>query len=327
MKGYVLAGAAGILWGLISLFGKLMVAYPIDPSVVVAIRAALAFICLAVPLLVLRPKLLRIGWSDVPFFLALGLFGVAGAYVTYVYALKNTTVTTAVVIGYTYPAMVAAAAALFLGEKLTRVKVIALVLAILGCFFVAQGYNMAAFQMNLTGILFSLGTAIGLTAYNILAKGAITRYGPWTLAAYGFGFGAFWLFIIASPQAVLSAQLTPEAWMIMAAWVLIPTILGYALYLTALKYIEVSKASIVCTLEPVSAIVLACVFLGETIAPPQMLGAALVIAAVIVLSQPGETRAVGAGEGSQAAGPEPRPSPTLVGVGSQAQAESGLQAD
>ena len=299
MKGYVLAGSAGILWGLISLFGKLIVAFPVDPGAVVAIRAALAFLFLAVPFLCFRPKLLRIGWSDVPFFMALGLFGVAGAYLTYVYALKNTTVTTAVVIGYTYPAMVAVAAALFLGEKFTRTKAIALVLAVTGCFFVAQGYNLNAVQMNSVGIMYSLGTAIALTTYNILAKGAIKRYGPWTLSAYGFGFGAFWLFVIASPQAVFSTHLPPAGWMILAAWVLIPTILGYALYLTALKYIEVSKASIVCTLEPVSAIVLACLFLGETIAPMQLAGAALVIAAVVVLSQAGQAQtveAIGASE-------------------------------
>ena len=281
LKGYLLAGMAGTLWGLISLFGKILVNYEADPSAVLAIRAGIAFVTLAVILLFWRPQLLRIGWKDIPFFAAFGLFCVAASWASYLFALKYTTVTTAVVIGYTYPGLVAILATVFLGEQFNRTKAFALALSLVGMFFVAKGYNLASFKMNLTGILLSLVTSVSLAGYNIVSKRAVVRYGPWTLSLYGFGFGALWLLMLASPGTILSFHLPTMGWMTVVAWAWIPTVLAYALYLMALKHIEASKASIICTLEPVSAIALACLFLGETVSVPQLLGAALVIAAVI----------------------------------------------
>jgi drug/metabolite transporter, DME family len=73
-------------------------------------------------------------------------------------------------------------------------------------------------------------------------------------------------------------------WAILLAWAWIPTVLAYGLYLLALKRIEASRATIICTIEPVSAIALACLFLGETVSVPQLMGAALVLAGVIIVA-------------------------------------------
>lgn len=272
------------------MFGKLMVLEGADPIAVVAVRAAVAFTTMALLLSIFSPQSLRLRWREWPFFLAFGLLGVAGSYATYMFALKYTTVTTAVVIGYTYPAFVALLATLLLGESFNVVKAISLLLALAGCFFVAQGYSLDAFQVNLRGILFSFATSFALTAYNVMGKHAVRTYGPWKSGLYGFGFGAAWLILIATPQNVLSLRLSTAGWAIVLAWAWLPTVLGYALYLAALKHIEVSKAAILCTLEPVSAIVLACLFLGETVLPLQLLGGALVLAGVVVLGWRREVR-------------------------------------
>ena len=286
MKGYILAGTAALLWGLISIFGKVLVNYPgNNPVALMFIRAALAFVTLGVGLLIFRPRELRIIWRDVPFFLAFGLLAIAGSYCLYIFALKYVSVTTAVVIMYSYPVQVAVLATLFMNERLNAGKVVALVMALTGCFFVAEAYNLERFQVNLTGILFSLGASISVTIYNLGSKRMVGRYSPWTFTLYGFGFGALWMLIISSPQAVLSVRLPLEGWISLVAWAWFPTVLGYVLYTTALKYIEISAAAILGTLEPVASIAMACVFLGETIRGWQLLGAFLVIAAVGVLGR------------------------------------------
>ncbi len=153
-----------------------------------------------------------------------------------------------------------------------------------GSFLVAEGFRPGALQMNLTGILFSLGTSAALTLYSLLSKRAVARYGPWTLSLYGFGFGALWLVILASPRNVVSMHLPAAGWAVLVAWAWIPTVLAYGLYLMALDRIEASRATIVCTIEPVSAIALACLFLGETVSLPQLLGALLVLSGVILVA-------------------------------------------
>jgi drug/metabolite transporter (DMT)-like permease len=189
-----------------------------------------------------------------------------------------------VIIGYTYPAWVSILATVFLGEELRWSKICALALALVGSFLVVEGFKPGAFQVNLTGILFSLGTSLALTLYSLLSKRAVVRYGPWTLSLYGFGFGALWLLLIASPRTVASMHLPAVGWAILLVWAWVPTVLAYGLYLMALKRIEASRATITCTIEPVSAIALACLFLGERVSVPQLMGAALVLAGVIVVA-------------------------------------------
>ena len=286
MKGYFLAGTAAVLSGLISIFGKLMIQYPGNsPVALMSVRASIAFVALAVGLLVLRRQDLQIVWHDVPFFALFGLVGVAGCFSLYLIALQHTSVTTAIVIVYTFPAQVAVLAAVFLGERLNARKLLALGAAIAGCLLVAQANDLDSLRGNLTGIVLSFAVSITLTLYNLLAKRAVVRYGAWTMTVYALGFGSLWMLLIATPPAVASIHLPAEGWLILIAWALIPTVFGNVLYLSALKYIEVSATTIVSTLELVSAIGMACLFLGESIQGLQLVGAFFVVAAIVILSR------------------------------------------
>jgi len=290
LKGYALVGTAAVLSGLISIFGKLMIQYPGNsPVALMSVRASIAFAALAAGLLLLRRQELRLAWRDVPFFALFGLVGVAGCFSLYLIALQHTSVTTAIVIVYTCPVQVAILAALFLGERLNARKLLALGAAIVGCLLVAQAYDLNSLRGNFTGILFSFGVSVSLTAYNLLAKRAVGRYSAWTMTVYAFGFGSLWMMLIAAPPAILAIRLPAEGWLILFAWALIPTVFGNVLYLSALKYIEVSATTIVSTLELVSAIGLACLLLGESIQGLQLVGALFVVAAVVILSRGART--------------------------------------
>lgn len=73
------------------------------------------------------------------------------------------------------------------------------------------------------------------------------------------------------------------------ALALFPTFLGYVLYNHALKEVEVSRASIVATVEPVVAIFLAfLLFGGEKLSLVQLLGAALIIGGGSIVVHMGE---------------------------------------
>jgi drug/metabolite transporter (DMT)-like permease len=74
------------------------------------------------------------------------------------------------------------------------------------------------------------------------------------------------------------------AWLWLAVLVLFSTVGGFSLYAAGLKALPASSASITATLEPVMAALLALALLGEVIGPLQMLGGALVVGAVILLS-------------------------------------------
>lgn len=281
--GYLLAVMAAVFWSTLGILGKFLYRYGADPLTVVTIRATIAFATLAAILAVMDRRLLRISRRDIPFFALYGLVGVTFNYASYFYALRWTTVTTAVILLYTYPALVTLLAALFLGERLNWIKGLVLGLTFVGCYLVVQGYDPTALQLNLYGVLFGLGAGATAAVYSLFGKKALQRYNSWTTVCYAFGFGALFLIILRSPQAVLTVNYPWPAWAAILALAWFPTLLAYALFTTSMKYIEASKASITATLEPVAASLLAYLLLGEVMEWPQLVGAGLVLAGIVGL--------------------------------------------
>lgn len=281
--GYLLAVMAAMLWATLGVLGKFLYGYEADPLTVVTIRAIIAFVTLAAILTIVNRRLLRIRRQDILFFALYGLVGVTLNYAFYFYALNATSVTTAVILLYTYPALVALLATVFLKERLDWVKGLVLVLTFAGCFLVAQGYDSTALQLNLKGVLFGLGAGATAAIYSLFGKKALQRYDSWTTVCYAFGFGALFLLILRPPQTILSVNYPWQAWLAILAVAWFPTLLAYALFMTAMKYIEAGKASITATLEPVVASLLAYLFLGETIEWPQLVGVGLVLSGIVGL--------------------------------------------
>ncbi len=282
--GYLLVVVAALLWASLGILGKFLYRYGADPLTIVSLRAVIAFITLATVLAVVDRRLLRIRLRDIPFFALYGLVGVALNYAFYFYALSSTTVTTAVILLYTYPALVTLLAALFLGERFNRIKGLTLGLTFGGCYLVAQGYNAAALQMNVPGVLFGLGAGVSAAVYSLLGKKSLQTYDSWTAVCYAFGFGALFLVVLRSPQALLAADYPWSAWAIILALAWFPTLLAYALYTTAMKHIQASKASLTATLEPAAASLLAYLFLGEVMEWPQLVGVGMVLGGILTLS-------------------------------------------
>jgi DME family drug/metabolite transporter len=281
--GYLLAVMAAVLWATLGILGKFLYRYGADPLTVVTIRAIIAFATLATILAVVDRRLLHIRRRDIPFFALYGLVGVTFNYASYFYALRWTTVTTAVILLYTYPALVTLLAALFLGERLNWIKGLVLGLTFVGCCLVVQGYDPNALRLNLYGVLFGLGAGATAAVYSLFGKKALQKYDSWTAVCYAFGFGALFLIILRSPQAILTMNYPWPAWVAILALAWFPTLLAYALFTTSMKYIEASKASITATLEPVAASLLAYLFLGEVMEWPQLVGVGLVLAGIVGL--------------------------------------------
>jgi DME family drug/metabolite transporter len=281
--GYLLAVMAAVLWATLGILGKFIYRYDADPLTVVTIRAIIAFATLSITLALVNRRSLRIRRQDIPFFALYGLVGVTFNYACYFYALNFTSVTTAVILLYTYPALVTLLAALFLKERLDWIKVLVLVLTFAGCFLVVQGYDLTALKLNLKGVLFGLGAGVTAAIYSLFGKKALQRYDSWTTVCYAFGFGALFLLVLRPPQTILSTSYPWQAWMAILAVAWFPTLLAYALFMTSMKYIEASKASITATLEPVVASLLAYIFLVETIEWPQLVGGGLVLSGIVGL--------------------------------------------
>ena len=285
-RGYAFVLGAATLWATLGIiFKSLIDDYGLSRITIAFFRASLSAAILFAALVTRRPGALRIAKRDILLFTAFGLFAVAAFFIVYVTAIDLVGVSVAAVLLYTAPAWVAVISALFLAEQLTMRKLIAVMLAMIGCTLVARIYDVSGLKLNGLGILAGLGAGLGYALYSVLSKIGVRRYDGWTVLVYGLLFGSVFLAPLQSPQSIVAALRQPGAVVWLLALALGPTLGAGLAFNAGLRYIPVSSASVVATLEPVIASLLAFAFLHERLDLAQLAGGALILIAVIILTR------------------------------------------
>ena len=284
LRGYLLVLLAASLWATLGVIYTVLARDGgLAPMTVAALRAGLGGLLLLAGLLLLRRDWVRINRRALRVVLLYGIFGVALFYASYVNAILSVGVAVAAVLLYTAPAWVALIAWRFLGEQLTRRHVAALALTLMGTALVAQITRIGALRVDAIGILWGLLAGLTYGLWSVFNKVGVRHTNPWTLQCYGMLTGAVALLAVQLPVSLSSVALTPQTVVWLLALILGPTVGASVAYAAGVRTVPVSVASLVATLEPVLAALLAFVVLGETLSPGQLLGGGLILLAVWLL--------------------------------------------
>jgi drug/metabolite transporter (DMT)-like permease len=278
---YILIGTT--LWGVSSVVAKSLFIIGLSPVELVQIRLTLATFTLLLILLVFDRNRIIIALKDLPYFSALGFIGVAGVQFTYYYTISKIHVGPAVLIQYLSPVWVALYAFIFQKEPFTKGKIVALFLALLGCYFTVGGYRTDLLRLNRSGIVSGLISSLFFSFYALYGEKGLKKYDPWTLILYGFGFGAVLYWILISPVRVITGGYSFKIWMAFLYIAIFSTLIPFGLYFKGIERVRATRASIAATWEPVVAGMTAYFVLGEVLFPLQVLGGIAVIAAIALL--------------------------------------------
>ena len=134
------------------------------------------------------------------------------------------------------------------------------------------------------GILLGIAAAVDYAIYIILGSRIVRRSGSIGSTTVIIASTAA-VFAIIAPIHGLSFPSSTLGWIAILAIALISTVLAFTTFFAGLKRIGPTSASTLSTFEPIVAVALAAIVLGETITPVQALGGALILTAVIILSR------------------------------------------
>jgi drug/metabolite transporter (DMT)-like permease len=282
-KGYACVIAAAVMWASSGTVGKALFAEGITPLDVVQVRATLGSLLLAAFFALRARHLFRIHRRDLGFFILLGGVVMALVQLTYFTAISKIQVAAAILLQYLAPIMIAVYSICFWRERLTVTKLISLILSIVGCYLVVGGYNLQLLNLNRIGILWGVASAVCYATYTLLGERSMQRYSPWTVLFYALFFSAISWHIFYPPFYYLTAGHSFSQWLGLTYIAVMGTAIPFGLYFVGINYVRSTRASITATLEPISAGFIAYLFLGETLEGLQVLGGALVIAAIILL--------------------------------------------
>ncbi|HCV44239.1 MAG TPA: hypothetical protein DGH68_12195 [Bacteroidetes bacterium] len=282
-KGYLMILAAAILWGCSATLAKLLLNQNVSTILIVQTRVTFSALILLVFYLLFKPHILRVGIHDLWRFALLGVLGVAGSNFTYYFAIRESTVATAITLQYTAPLFVMANTTFLGEEKFSTIKLAAAIVSLVGCFLAVGAYDTSVLRLSTAGLISGIGSMISFSFFTIYTRHVLSRHNVWTTTFYALVFASLFWLVVNPPWSIVGENPVGEVWKGLVVLAIISILVPHSLYFSGMRYVVASRAIITSTLEPVVAMVSAAIFLAEFLNPIRVAGAALVIGAIALL--------------------------------------------
>lgn len=194
-------------------------------------------------------------------------------------AYGYTTIANATVSYYFAPIFVVVFAPLVLKEKLTQVKVGSIIVAMIGLFLVVNnGGSVSNGSYNhRVGILYGL-LAAGLYASVILMNKFIRNLSGYETTLIQLMMASFVLFPYVYIKGHMDLSgLDPKTMMLILILGIIHTGMAYFLYFGAIKELKGQTIAVLSYIDPISAVIIAAIFLRENMNGIQIVGGVLIL--------------------------------------------------
>lgn len=283
---------AGACWGIIGIFSKQLAEMGFSPIQTVFTRFGIASVLIWLYILIFDRKKMKIRFRDIWMFLGTGILSLTLFSTLYFTTIQYTTLSLAAVLLYTAPCFVMIMSKFLFHEKLGGSKVLALLLAFIGCMCttglfesIASGKTLGSISM--TGILTGIGSGFGYALYSIFGTCALKKYDTVTVTAYTFLITTLALFPFCIGREFFSLFQTSRALPSAIGITLISTLLPYLLYTQGLKFTQAGKASVLAFSEPFVATLAGLLLFREKLTIGSVGGLFLIFASVVILNKKG----------------------------------------
>jgi drug/metabolite transporter (DMT)-like permease len=281
------AFTANLIYGLNYVIAKTIMPDFLQPRAIIAFRVVggALFFWLIVKILpgeekVPRRDLMRMAFA--------ALFGVAINQIMFFEGLNITTPINASIIMVNVPILVMLMSHLIIGERITLLKTIGLLLGASGAAILVLGNGSLKLSSGtLLGDLFILINASSYALYLVLIKPLMFKYKPLTVVRWVFFFGAIYVLPFSAHLALQSdwAAIPVNIWMSILYVIIFTTIIAYFLNNFSLVNISPTANSAFIYLQPVFAAIVAIVFMDEMLKVNNIIAAMLIFAGVFLVSK------------------------------------------
>ena len=284
---YILVLIAGVSWGLIGVFTKVIDVLGFTEMQMLFVKGVLATTVLFLITLCKDKSQLKLkNWKDIRYFIGTGIISFTFFSWAYMKAVNLTNLGVAAVLLYTAPTFVMLFSIFLFGEKMTKTKGIVLLMTFVGCVLVTGLLEGGAAVITWQGIGIGLAAGIGYALYSIFGTYAIKAgYGSLTISLYTFLLATITMTFLTEPVVVVSQITAMGQWPLAVSFALLTTVVPYLCYTKGLSGMPASKASVTATIEPVVAAVIGIVVFHEGVSMLKLTGIILVLSSVVVMSR------------------------------------------
>jgi len=279
-KGAILSALAALALAALVVFVPLAYRAGVQPGMAVFLRFSIAAVVLVLFLLV-SGRWVALPRQNIVAIFLLGLVGYTTMGITFYVALSLIPAWMVGLLSSLYPLAVNFGAWLFLREEISRRQWWALATVLVGgAFLFLQPFE----DISTAGVLVMLLNIVVVAAYMLIGQRWTQGMAPVMSATWTVGGAALGSLFYALAVGQFSFEFAPQGWL----WILCFAVISTAFAIMALWWgiglIGAAKASIVGSFEPLAAVVMAVLFLGETVSPLQLVGAVFILAGLFLIT-------------------------------------------
>ena len=295
LRGYAMYLVAAFLFSLNGTVAKTVMASGVDVWRLSQLRTTGSFLVLLAFVALTNRRALRLARAEVPLLLVYGLGGIAATQALYFFSIQRLPIGVSLLIEFTSPLVIALWFRFALRHRTKPAVWIGLVMALAGLAVVAQVWE--GFTLDALGVAAAIGAMLALVVYFLSADAQVRgphRRDPVSLTMWGMGAAAaFWAILQpwwTYPWGTLGGSTLVEgtgtaAWpvpLLVGYVVVLGTVVPFSLVVLSMQHLRASQASVIGMTEPIMAIGIAWVLLGEVLSPAQLIGAVIVLGGILL---------------------------------------------
>jgi len=277
--------SSAISFGLMPIFARLAYQNQVDVRGLLLVRFILAFLIMG-GFLLATGRLTTPGRNQLLILLALGGVGYYLQSTFYFNSLLYVPVSVVSLILYTYPSFVTAGSLMLGWEKMSTSLAVCLSLALVGLGLVANPTG----HIVLVGVLMALGASITYTIYILVSTRVLRNVSGEVASFYVMGAAALSFILSNSLTGGISVSWNLQAWIWVLLISIVSTIVAITTFFQGVRLIGPSRASILSSIEPATAIIMASVLFAESLNTYQIAGGLLIILAALMTAFSKRTR-------------------------------------
>ncbi|MCU5745282.1 DMT family transporter [Staphylococcus sp. SQ8-PEA] len=163
-------------------------------------------------------------------------------------------------------------------------ELIAVILALSGSYLLLTNGSTNKLSISWLAIIWGLASSVALAFYTVYPVKLLARWGAVNVVGWAMFIGGVFLSVIYHPWEVDISLWSPKVYIFLIVTIIFGTMLAFWLYIESLNYLSPQETSLFGTIEPLTALIVSVIWLGDTFGRWQIVGVSIIIFMVCFIS-------------------------------------------
>lgn len=282
MKGIIMAAGGAGLWGLMSIFSRVLSAADYTSLEIAYVRCLIAGIGLALINGKKDPSILRVSKKGIIISLIFGAVTYTIGFLSYAYSVERIPAAMTAVLSFTSPIWTCLIGLAVFRERVKGKKIFAIICCLIGAALITNLVGVQDLRFDLLGMGAAVLNGVGIAFQVCVPRYFEKQYRKDTMLTYGFLGAAGFMALFVDHEKIIGSFQSPGGMKVLLSVLALSvfcTLIANTIFVKSASYVEPATTTILSALEVVVGAIVGLVLFHETLTFLQIVGAVIIVAA------------------------------------------------